>query len=526
MNILRCVPLLVLAGSLSANLRGAASELGLHTRSRQPSAADANQIERTIQIDPRRTAIVVCDMWDRHWCRGATERVGELAPHMNAVLEAARRHGVLIVHAPSDTMKFYADSPQRRRAQQAPKAPAPPAIGQWKSLDRAKEGPLPIDDSDGGCNESPPCHQGSPWSRQIDTLRIAPEDIVSDRGDEIYNVFEELGIHTVIVMGVHTNMCVLGRPFSIRAMVGLGKQVFLMRDMTDTMYNSRRRPWVSHFVGTDLVVEHIERFWCPTITSADFLGGQPFRFREDRRPQIACVIGENEYHTWETLPAFARDTLEWRGLRTVMVTASPRPDDYAFAQVTALENADLVLVSTRRRATPRTMMDLLHAHLDAGKPLIGIRTASHAFAPRSDSLARQPELAAWPGFDPEVLGGNYHGHHDAGPLTAIEVAPGAATNSLLTGVALDGFRSPSSLYRTDPLTPSATALLLGRIPGQPAEPVAWTHQYGPRGAPIFYTSLGSPDDFANPRFQRLLLNAVLRALGQPIPPPEAPLRRP
>jgi hypothetical protein len=52
----------------------------------------------------------------------------------------------------------------------------------------------------------------------------------------------------------------------------------LMRDLTDTMYNSRMRPFVSHFQGTDLVIHHIEKHWCPTVTSADLLGGTPFRF--------------------------------------------------------------------------------------------------------------------------------------------------------------------------------------------------------------------------------------------------------
>ena len=55
----------------------------------------------------------------------------------------------------------------------------------------------------------------------------------------------------------------------------------LVRDMTDTMYNSRKRPFVSHFRGTDLVVEHIERYWCPTITSDQIVGGSPFRFAAD-----------------------------------------------------------------------------------------------------------------------------------------------------------------------------------------------------------------------------------------------------
>ena len=78
-------------------------------------------------------------------------------------------------------------------------------------------------------------------------------------------------------------MCVLGRPFAIRQMVKLGKNVALMRDMTDTMYNPERPPGVSHFAGTDLVVEHVEKYWCPSFTSADITGRAPFRFKEDLR---------------------------------------------------------------------------------------------------------------------------------------------------------------------------------------------------------------------------------------------------
>lgn len=497
-----------------------ADPLELHTRARVREAADPTRfalVERTVSWDPQRTAIIVCDMWDRHWCQGATARVGEMAPRMNELLKAARARGVLIVHAPSDTMKFYADYPQRHRAQQAPKTPAPPDVEKWKSLDRDKEPPLPIDDSDGGCDDAPQCAQGGPWRRQIATLEIAPEDVISDRGDEIYNVLEARGIQNVIILGVHTNMCVLGRPFSIRSMVGLGKNVLLMRDLTDTMYNSRRRPYVSHFVGTDLVVEHIEKYWCATVTSADFLGGEPFRFKADRRPRLAFIVGENEYRTWETLPEFAAQELLWRGLPVDWVTSSTRTDDFAFKDVEKLKQADLVFVSVRRRAAPVELLALLRAHLEAGKPLVGIRTASHAFSVRVEP--RLPEgYGDWPGFDAEVLGGNYAGHYGEGPKTEVRVAEGAATDPILTGLDPARLLSNASLYRTRPLKPGARPLLLGSIPGRPAEPIAWTHTYGPRQAKVFYTSLGHVDDFRNPAFRRLLLNGILWALAQPVPP--------
>ena len=144
-----------------------------------------------------------------------------------------------------------------------------------------KEPPLPIDDSDGGCSCETPCKSYRAWSRQIADLDILAGDAITDSAEAFY-LMKQRGIENVIVMGVHTNMCVLGRPFSIRQMVQQGMNVLLMRDMTDTMYNPKRSPYVSHFDGTRLVVQHIERHWCPTIESTPFTGKPAFRFEGDR----------------------------------------------------------------------------------------------------------------------------------------------------------------------------------------------------------------------------------------------------
>lgn len=276
-----------------------AEPMELRARHRVESAPKSGQWEtreKTVRLDPQKTAVIICDMWNEHWCKGATERVAEMAPRMNEVVKAARAKGMFIIHAPSSTLKFYEGTAQRKRAQQAPKATPPVPLKNWCSLDPAKEAALPIDDSDGGCDEDPQCKQGSPWTRQIATIEIAEQDAITDSA-EAYNLLQERGIENVIVMGVHANMCVLGRPFSIRQMVGVGKNVLLMRDMTDTMYNSRKRPFVSHFRGTDLIVEHIEKYWCPSITSVDFLGGEPFRFSKDP---------ENPKNKQTFVPAYAR----------------------------------------------------------------------------------------------------------------------------------------------------------------------------------------------------------------------------
>jgi len=270
--------------SLAAGCSGPEREgLRLHLRS--------GDGEREETWDPRRTALIVCDMWDDHWCKSAARRVTELAGPLDAAVKAARQRGIFIIHAPSTTLAPYEGTPQRRLAQEAPFAatPAPLATSErwgtaWCWPDREREPELPIDDSDMGCDCPQKCPIEPPWKRQIDTIEIATGDAITDNGQETWNLLEARGIDRILICGVHTNMCVLGRPFGIRQMVRLGKKVALIRDLTDTMYNSRMRPYVDHFTGTDLVIAHIEKHWCPTISSSDLTGGQPFRFEEDRRP--------------------------------------------------------------------------------------------------------------------------------------------------------------------------------------------------------------------------------------------------
>jgi nicotinamidase-related amidase len=261
--------------------------LVLHFRSRKDDGVSTKEA----RWEARKTAFVVCDMWDDHWCQGAARRVAELAPVMNAVLKEARRRGAFILHAPSTTVDFYKDTPARRRAREAPMAATPVPLSKetrwgtcWCWPDKSREGELPIDDSDMGCDCEKKCTIREAWKRQIALIEIDQErDAITDDGQETWNLLAARGIESVVLLGVHLNMCVLGRPFAIRQMVHLNKNVALLRDMTDTMYNSKKRPYVNHFAGTDLVVEHIERYWCPSFTSVDIVGGRPFRFREDPR---------------------------------------------------------------------------------------------------------------------------------------------------------------------------------------------------------------------------------------------------
>ena len=495
--------------------------------------------EKTEQWEPSQTALIVCDMWDAHHCLNAVRRAEEMAPRMNQVLESGRSHGMLIIHAPSSCMEPYKDHPARRRAQESPGATnLPKDIGEWCNLVPAEEkGKYPIDQTDGGEDDDPVEHElwhqrlsgmgrdpKSPWKAEIDLLKIHDIDAISDSGVEIWNLLEHRGIKNVILMGVHANMCVLGRPFGLRQMTKNGKNVVLMRDMTDTMYNPERWPYVTHFVGTEMIVEHIEKFVCPTITSVDLIAGRPFKFKNDRR-SILMVIGEDEYKTEVTLPAFARQQLEPRGFEVNFVYADPVTKNIFPGLAEAAARSDLILISIRRRALPKEQLDGIRTHLAAGKPLVGIRTASHAFAMGKQGAQLANGAVTWPEFDAEVLGGHYTGHHGVGPTVAMTIAPGAERHPILRGVDVARLLSSGSLYKTTPLAGSTAPLVIGSIPGQGPEPVAWTNSPRSGQSRVFYTSLGHPDDFQNPTFQKLLLNGICWALGIAAPgsPPEPTL---
>ena len=188
---------------------------------------------------------------------------------MNQVVSAARNLGVMIIHAPSDTMKYYEGRPQRQRMQRAPMAPSPIPI---RATPQDPELP-------GGCSDpinkkyigpGPATTRGNyPWEREHPAIDIVGYDGISESGQEIYNFCKQEGITNLAIMGVHTNICILNRSFGIRMMTRLGFNMVLARDLTDAGYDSRRPPFVSQARGTELIVEHIEANWCPSILGED-----------------------------------------------------------------------------------------------------------------------------------------------------------------------------------------------------------------------------------------------------------------
>jgi len=482
-------------------------------------------VNETQEWNGKETAIIICDMWDQHWCAGATQRVAEMAPAMNEVISVARNKGAQIVHAPSDCMGYYKDHPARKLAKKYHSKSVAEKLGEGK-LECELDQDWPFEISHGGCDDTPKCNMGNPWTKQIDAIDIEEGDIITDSGIEAGSFFLKNGIKNVILVGVHTNMCVIGRSFGLRNMVRLGMNVVLMRDLTDTMYDSTSSPYVSHFAGNSLMHAYIEKNVCPTMVSSDFTEEKQFRFQHDQRPVIAFIVAEGEYRSNQRLPEFAHELLLTKNVNCEFALGKPVMEGegrHNIENLQILNDADLVVFFARRRALEADKMALIQSYVHSGKPVLGIRTASHAFDTRG-KIVRDEEgiasnddeiyLASWPEFDQAILGGNYTGHYGKLPEgTIISIVPGMQGHPLLQGADPEGFSSLSTLYKNSPLrSDNAQVLISGTIPDHPSEPVLWINrnQYGK----AIYTSLGHWDDWEIESFRNMIFNSIDYLLEQ------------
>lgn len=207
----------------------------------------------------------------------------------------------------------------------------------------------------------------------------------------------------------------------------------------------------------------------------------------DAPPLRICLLSASaEYNSEKSLTEY-QNYLE-TNYRIVCQRAFGKDKGDSLPGLEALDTADLIIVFTRRVDLPPAQLALLKKYIASGHPIIGLRTASHAFKNYME-------------FDHDILGGGYVGHY-TNSVVEVFPAPGRARHPILDGVTAFASRK---LYKNPTLADDDSVLLEGSIPGH-LEPVAWARQHN--GARVFYTSLGVPEDFKQPSFRRLLLNAI------------------
>ncbi len=212
----------------------------------------------------------------------------------------------------------------------------------------------------------------------------------------------------------------------------------------------------------------------------------PAQPSDEKAPRVLLISGAAEYDTDKTLPILKKHLESKLGCNCTLISAKGDTD---LPGLENLDKCDVAVLYTRRLKLEGDQLERLKKYCTSGKPLVAIRTASHA-------------IQTWLDLDKEVLGGNYKNHYKVGPLTEIKIE--AKDHPILKGVA--PYKSQASLYRNTGLSKDVNLLLTGSIP-EASEPIAWTRSY--KGGRIFYTSLGHPKDFEEESFLRLIANAVL-----------------
>jgi len=263
---------------------------------------------------------------------------------------------------------------------------------------------------------------------------------------------------------------------------------------------------------------------------------------------VVLISGDEEYRSEEALTQLAKILAKHHGFAcTVLYAIDPQTDAISPTTLTnipglaALRKADVMVIATRFRKLPDEQMQEIDDYLRSGRPVIGLRTATHAFDPPKDSRFahygwRNKTERFTEGFGRQVLGEtwiNHHGHHGAESTRGL-LAPDAKNHPILRGIADGDIWGPTDVYGVRlPLPGDSQPLVLGQVlegmtpdapvvtgddakKNAPMMPVAWTKTYamegGPRGR-VFTTTMGSATDLASKGLRRLLVNACYWATG-------------
>jgi type 1 glutamine amidotransferase len=241
---------------------------------------------------------------------------------------------------------------------------------------------------------------------------------------------------------------------------------------------------------------------CAALVSV-FLSSGICRAADAPPLKICLVSGSLEYKSNESLAEFQKYLESHYNARCTQAFIQGKDIEH-LPGLENLDDSDVMLLFTRRLKIEGPALEKIKAYCQSGKPVVGVRTASHA-------------LQNWLALDKEVLGGNYEGHYDGDLATDVSLVAEQKDNPLLIGVT--PFRSLGSLYKNKGIASDCVVLMTGTSP-EATEPITWTRTHN--GGRVFYTSLGHPQDFQEESFRRLLANGIFWAAGRDPQTPKTP----
>ena len=257
---------------------------------------------------------------------------------------------------------------------------------------------------------------------------------------------------------------------------------------------------------------------------------------------VVLISGDEEYRSEEALPQLAKILSKHHGFHCTVLfaigqdgTIDPNRSDN-IPGLEALRKADLMIIATRFRDLPDDQMKEIVDYVESGRPILGMRTATHAFNVKGKKKYSRYSYNSkeWDGgFGRQVLGEtwiSHHGKHGSESTRGL-VAPGAESNPILKGIKDGDIWGPTDVYGVkNPLPGDSKPLVLGQVvedmtptgkpltgkKNDPMMPVAWVKTYtGESGKParVFTTTMGAATDLENTGVRRMLVNATYWAVG-------------
>lgn len=246
---------------LGVKLRAAERVLVLEQQTRDPRTGAPTLAKKT--IDPSKTAVIIIDPWNFHWCMTACQRVASMAPRWNRALECARKLGMQVMWAPTEVASMYAGTPQREWAAAVPLIEVP----ELRKL--VANFTAPGGGSTCMCGPGISCEINYGADGIAPGLVIDSKDLIVSGRQETYSILKHKGLDYIIYMGLHTNVCLFGRPEALKSMYEAGLDCVLARDLNDaiTLYDPRR-PYTPDD-GTAQTDSDLEKAGIPTINFVD-----------------------------------------------------------------------------------------------------------------------------------------------------------------------------------------------------------------------------------------------------------------
>ena len=297
-----------------------------------------------------------------------------------------------------------------------------------------------------------------------------------------------------------------------------------------------------------------------------------FEGNDSNAKHIVLISGDEEYRSEEALPQLAKILSKHHGFKcTVLFAQNPEKPGFVDANyvknipgLEALDTADMMVIFTRFRALPDAQMQHIDSYLKAGKPLIALRTSTHAFNFNKDSISNfshygnyyKGDKTEWKdGFGRFILGENWvnhHGHHKHQSTRGV-IAEGAETHTITKGIESGSIWGPTDVYGIRlPLPGDSQPIVLGQVINRKEEfdendlffgmrptddviatennnglnvkdvlmPIAWTKSYqipGGKKGKAFTSTIGAASDMMNESVRRLLVNGIFWTMDATVP---------